>query len=197
MSSKKSLDGKYLKSSNKESNNEEDANTSFESTSTNSFGSHSIRSQLWDGLEVHTADALSTYLSHNDVKEEDPILVLEFLPFFDTLRGNMVPGANKIEVVNALNVIAVDNIGNLGTCFLFASHNDLQVARRTLRDSTIPGNISWAFYYGPAATANLLAEMNTVVPAARQQPTIKSRMITFYSHATGRLAHDEFDFFMH
>ena len=51
----------------------------------------------------------------------------------------MVPGANKIEVINALNGIAVDNIENLGTCFLFASHNDLQVARRNLRDPTIAG----------------------------------------------------------
>ena len=51
----------------------------------------------------------------------------------------MVPGANKLEVINALSSLAVDNIGNLGTCFLFASHNDLQVARRNLRDPTVAG----------------------------------------------------------
>lgn len=59
------------------------------------------------------------------------------------------------------------------------------------------GNVAWAFYYGPAAVAALQAEMGVIVPPARQLPTIQSRMITFYSHATGRLTHDEFDFFMH
>ena len=47
---------------------------------------YSIRSQLWEGLKEQTADALSTYLSDHDVQEEDPILVLEFLPYFDTVR---------------------------------------------------------------------------------------------------------------
>ena len=55
----------------------------------------------------------------------------------------MLPGANKIEVVNAIKAIAVEDIGNLGSCFLFASHNDLQVARRTLRDSRIAGKTFW------------------------------------------------------
>ena len=48
--------------------------------------SYSIRSQLWDGLEEQTSYNLSTYLSNHDVQEEDPILVLEFLPYFDTVR---------------------------------------------------------------------------------------------------------------
>ena len=59
------------------------------------------------------------------------------------------------------------------------------------------GNVAWAFYYGPAAVATLQADMGVIVPPALQLPTIQTRMISFYSHATGRLTHDEFDFFMH
>ena len=59
------------------------------------------------------------------------------------------------------------------------------------------GNISWAFYHGHASSAILLADTGIILPPERQQPTIRSRMITFYSNATGRLTHDEFDFFMH
>ena len=50
-----------------------------------------------------------------------------------------MPGANKVEVVSAVTAIAVEDIGNLESCFLFASHNDLQVGRKTLRDSRTAG----------------------------------------------------------
>ena len=59
------------------------------------------------------------------------------------------------------------------------------------------GNVAWAFYYGPAIVAALQADMGVSVPPEGQVPTIRTRMITFYSHDTGKLTHDEFDFFMH
>lgn len=55
--------------------------------------------------------------------------------------------------------------------------------------------MEWAFYFGPATVAALQAR--TGVMMLQEPPTIRTRMITFYSHATGKLAHDEMDFFMH
>jgi hypothetical protein len=57
------------------------------------------------------------------------------------------------------------------------------------------GSIPWAFYNGP----EVLAQMAALVPGGlniQPVPTIETRMITFYSQATGRLTHDSMDFFM-
>ena len=68
------------------------ADKSFESCSnasvppTHQTCGESIRSQLWKGLDKKTEDVLVNYLSHHDVGDEDPILVVEYLPHLETVR---------------------------------------------------------------------------------------------------------------
>lgn len=125
-------------------------------------------------------------------------------------------GANKAIVQAALAAVAQD-IGQLGSVFLFNSHDDLQRTKDQLEDVTflgkpyvishcqmgfqyvyIPhlGNVAWAYYYGPIRCAKMLADFGFHVPPANRIPTINTRMITFYSQATARLAHDQFNFFV-
>ena len=56
------------------------------------------------------------------------------------------------------------------------------------------GNIAWAYNMSPATCGNLtIRGLN--IPAELKEPRINTRMISFYSNATGRLDHDEFNFF--
>lgn len=44
-----------------------------------------LHSQLWEGLDDVVCQTLLDYLSVHDVGEEDPILVVEYLPALDTV----------------------------------------------------------------------------------------------------------------
>jgi hypothetical protein len=57
------------------------------------------------------------------------------------------------------------------------------------------GNIAWAYYCGPELVT-YFRSLGMNVPDDQQIPTIKTRIITFYSTATGRLTSDEYHFFM-
>ncbi len=50
-----------------------------------------------------------------------------------------MPGANKTAVQAALMGIAVEDIDNMGTAFLFQSHDDLNLAKDQLHNTLNPG----------------------------------------------------------
>jgi hypothetical protein len=66
---------------------EEGLGTSIESNATdNNIDFHQrIRDQLWDGLDSQVVECLVNYLANNNVEEENPILVVEYLPYLDTV----------------------------------------------------------------------------------------------------------------
>jgi hypothetical protein len=66
---------------------EEGLGTSIESNATdnNIDFQQRIRDQLWDGLDSQVVECLVNYLANNNVEEENPILVVEYLPYLDTV----------------------------------------------------------------------------------------------------------------
>eukprot|EP00475_Leptophrys_vorax_P024524 TRINITY_DN3386_c0_g1_i1.p1 TRINITY_DN3386_c0_g1~~TRINITY_DN3386_c0_g1_i1.p1 ORF type:complete len:227 (-),score=64.36 TRINITY_DN3386_c0_g1_i1:395-1075(-) len=132
-------------------------------------------------------EALAEYLTFNPIGEEDPLLLVQFLPRIGVVNNNAGFQQNVDDVVNGLTANGAENVQNKDCVFKFNSWDDLYAARQALRRRALPGNIEWAFFLSPdtALTAG--------VPAG--VPTANTAVITFFSLAQARLTSDRYDFF--
>lgn len=144
-------------------------------------------------------ECLEEFLKSNDVgeEEEDAILLIEPTSQMDQVNGAPAPGTNRTAVIAAVNAYATMDIGGLGVAFLFASHDELSRAKQELGNGKFAGNVQWAFVMGPGTLQvnNVALALVGQAPLPAPLPCANTQIITFYSHATGDLKNDIFDFF--
>eukprot|EP00475_Leptophrys_vorax_P024526 TRINITY_DN3386_c0_g1_i3.p1 TRINITY_DN3386_c0_g1~~TRINITY_DN3386_c0_g1_i3.p1 ORF type:complete len:170 (-),score=56.71 TRINITY_DN3386_c0_g1_i3:75-584(-) len=131
-------------------------------------------------------EALAEYLTFNPIGEEDPLLLVQFLPRIEVVNNN-AGEQNVDDVVDGLTANGAENVRDMDCVFKFASWDALYAARRALRDVNDDDNVAWAFFLSPESAGALGYPQGI--------PTVNTAVITFFSLAQATLTSDRYDFF--